>query len=103
VTLNCSNGNFNEFQTALAIVRHEQNQPRTQGPLCAGRPAQREPWVRGWNKINLQNVQFLMPNNFRKYPLKQEQFKDFQALLYKLKDFQGLAFYFPYSRTFNDF
>jgi hypothetical protein len=76
---------------ALAIVRH------------AGRPAQREPWVRGWNKINLQNVQFLMPNNFRKYPLKQEQFKDFQVLLYKLKDFQGLAFYFPYSRTFNDF
>jgi hypothetical protein len=36
------------------------------------------------NKINLQNVQFLMPNNFRKYPLKQEQFiKDFQALLHK--------------------
>ena len=24
--LNCSNGNFNEFQTALAFVRHEQNQ-----------------------------------------------------------------------------
>ena len=46
------------------------------------------------NKINLQNVQFLMPNNFRKYPLKQEQFKDFQALLYKLKDFQGLNFCF---------
>jgi hypothetical protein len=42
------------------------------------------------NKINLQNVQFLMPNNFRKYPLKQEQFKDFHALLYKLKDFEGL-------------
>jgi hypothetical protein len=52
------------------------------------------------NKINLQNVQFLMPNNFRKYPLKQEQFKDFQALLYKLKDFQGLEFLFSDSRIF---
>jgi hypothetical protein len=39
-----------------------------------------------------------MSNNFRKYPLKQEQFKDFQALLYKLKDFQGLEFLFPNSR-----
>jgi hypothetical protein len=28
-----------------------------------------------------------MPNNFKKYSLKQEQFKDFQALLYKLKNF----------------
>ena len=28
-----------------------------------------------------------MLNNFRKYPLKQEQIKDFQALLYKLKNF----------------
>ena len=44
-----------------------------------------------------------MPNNFRKYPLKQEQFKDFQALLYKLKNFQGLKFLFPNSRTFKDF
>ena len=24
--MNCSNGNFNEFQTDLAFVRHEQNQ-----------------------------------------------------------------------------
>jgi hypothetical protein len=55
------------------------------------------------NKISLQNVQFLMPNNFRKYPLKQEQFKDFQALLYKLKDFQGLKFLFPNSRTLQAF
>jgi hypothetical protein len=39
-----------------------------------------------------------MSNNFRKYPLKQEQFKDFQALLYKLEDFQGLEFVFPNSR-----
>jgi hypothetical protein len=46
---------------------------------------------------------FLMPNNFRKYPLKQEQFKDFQVLLYKLKDFRGLEFLFPNSRTFKDF
>jgi hypothetical protein len=37
---------------------------------------------------------FLMPNNFRKHPLKQEQFKDFQALLYKLKDFKALDFLF---------
>jgi hypothetical protein len=43
-----------------------------------------------------------MLNNFRKYPLKQEQFKDFEALLYKLKDFQGLEFLFPNSRTFKD-
>jgi hypothetical protein len=44
-----------------------------------------------------------MPNNFRKYPLKQEQFKDFQVLLYKLKDFQSLGFLFPNSRIFKDF
>ena len=62
--LYCSNGNFNEFQTALVFERYERNQ---------------------------QNVQFLMPNNFRKYPLKQEQFKDFQALHNKLKDFQGFS------------
>ena len=35
--------------------------------------------LQGMNRINLQNVQFLMPNNFRKYPLKQNlrTFKDF--------------------------
>jgi hypothetical protein len=44
-----------------------------------------------------------MSNNLRKYPLKQEQFKDFQALLYKLKDFQGHEFLFPNSRIFKDF
>jgi hypothetical protein len=44
-----------------------------------------------------------MPNNFRKYPLKQEEFKDIQVLLYKLKDFQSLGFLFPNSRTFKDF
>jgi hypothetical protein len=54
------------------------------------------------NKIDLQNVQFSMPNNFRKYPLKQEH-KYFQALLYKLKNFQGLEFLFPNSRTLKDF
>jgi hypothetical protein len=31
--------------------------------------------LKDMNKINLQNLQFLMPNNFRKCPLKQEQFK----------------------------
>jgi hypothetical protein len=55
------------------------------------------------NKINLQNVQFFMPNNFRRYPLKQEQFKDFQAPRYKLKEFQGLGFFFPNSRAFKHF
>ena len=35
--------------------------------------------------------------------LKQEGFKDFQALLYKFKDFQGLEFLFSNSRTFKDF
>jgi hypothetical protein len=29
----------------------------------------------------------------------QEQFKDFRALLYKLKDFRGLEFLFPNSRN----
>jgi hypothetical protein len=60
-------------------------------------------FVRHMKKINLQNVQFLMPNNFRKYPLKQEKFMNFQALLYKLKDFRVLEFLFPNSRTFKDF
>jgi hypothetical protein len=60
------------------------------------------PLRKDMNKINLQNVQFLMPNNFRKYPVKQEQFKDFQALLYKLKDFQSLEFLFPNSGTFKE-
>jgi hypothetical protein len=41
------------------------------------------------NKINLQNVQFLMPNNFRKFPIKQEQFNDFEAL-------QGLSRIFKF-------
>ena len=44
-----------------------------------------------------------MPNNFRKYPLKQEQHKDCQALLYKLKDFQSLEFLFPNLRNFKNF
>ena len=30
--------------------------------------------------------------------LKQDEFKSFQALLYKFKDFQGLGYLFPYSR-----
>jgi SET domain-containing protein len=51
------------------------------------------------NKINFEKLQ----NNFRIYPLKQEQFKDFQALLYKLEDFQALEFLFSNSRTFEDF
>jgi hypothetical protein len=55
------------------------------------------------NKINLQNVQILISKKFRKYPLKQEQFKDFEALLYKLKDFEGLEFLFPNSRTLQGF
>jgi hypothetical protein len=32
-----------------------------------------------------------------------DQFKDLQALLYKLKDIQGLEFLFPNSGTFKDF
>ena len=35
--------------------------------------------------------------------IKQEQFKDFQVLLYKFKDIQGLEFSFSNSRTFKDF
>ena len=44
------------------------------------------------NRISLQNVQFLMPNNFRKYPLKQDNLRSFQALLFKLKDFKAFNF-----------
>jgi hypothetical protein len=39
----------------------------------------------------------------RKYPLKQEQFMDFQVLLYKFKHIQGLEFFFSNSMTFKDF
>ena len=36
-----------------------------------------------------------MSNNFTKYPLKQEQFKDFQALLFiNSRNFKMLNFYF---------
>jgi hypothetical protein len=42
-----------------------------------------------------------MSNNFRKYhKIKQEEFKDFQVLLYKFQDIQGLEFLFTNSRTF---
>jgi hypothetical protein len=34
---------------------------------------------------------------------KQEEFKDFQVLLYKFKAIQGLGFSFSNSRTFKDF
>jgi hypothetical protein len=37
------------------------------------------------------------------HKLKQEEFMDFQVLLYKLKDIQGLEFLFSNSRTFKDF
>jgi hypothetical protein len=33
-----------------------------------------------------------MPNNFRKYPLKQDNLRSFQALLFKLKDFKAFNF-----------
>jgi hypothetical protein len=43
-----------------------------------------------------------MSNNFRKYPkTKQEEFKDFQVLLYKFKDIQGLEFS-NFVRTLNN-
>ena len=45
-------------------------------------------------------MELLMPKNFRKYPLKQEQFKDFHFIL---QDLQGLEFLFPNSGTFKDF
>jgi hypothetical protein len=46
-----------------------------------------------------------MSSNFRKFPktIKQEEFKDFQVLLYIFKDIQGLEFSFSNSRTFKDF
>jgi hypothetical protein len=54
-------------------------------------------------KMNSTKCPYWMSNNFRKYPLKQEEFKDFQVLLYKFKDIQGLEFLFSNSRTFTDF
>ena len=37
------------------------------------------------------------------HKLKQEEFKDFQVLLHKFQDIQGLEFLFSNSRTFKDF
>jgi hypothetical protein len=68
--------NLQNFKKLWPFVRHEQNQ---------------------FTKCPILNA-----SNFRKYPLKQEQFKNFQALLYKLKDFRSLGFLFPNSRTFKD-
>jgi hypothetical protein len=48
-----------------------------------------------------QNVRFqTISENIPK--LKQEEIKDFQALLYKFKDIQGLELLFSNSRTFKD-
>jgi hypothetical protein len=42
------------------------------------------------NKINLQNVQFLMRNNFRKYPLKQDNIRTY----INSRTFKALTFCF---------
>jgi hypothetical protein len=55
------------------------------------------------NKINLQNVQCQTVSDFQKISTTARQFKDFEALPYKLKDFHGLEILFPNSRTFKDF
>jgi hypothetical protein len=49
-----------------------------------------------FNKMSVLNVK-----QFQKISkkLKQERFKDFQVLLYKFKDIQGLEFLFSNSRT----
>jgi hypothetical protein len=60
-------------------------------------------FIRLWTcKINSTKCPFLNVNQFQKISkkLKQEEFKDFQALLYKFKDIQGLEFLFSNSRTF---
>jgi hypothetical protein len=60
-----------------------------------------------WNvnaKSIQQNVRFecqTISENIHK--LKQEEFKDFQVLLYKFNDIQGLEYLFSNSRTFKDF
>ena len=80
MTLNCSKRNFNEFQTALSDM-NMQNQ---------------------FNKN--QNVRFpcqTISENIHK--LKQEEFKDFQLLLYIIIQIQELEFLFSNSRTFKDF
>ena len=58
--------------------------------------------LKDMNKINLQKCPILNAKQFSSENInyKQEQFKDFQALLYKLKNFQGLEFLFSNSRTF---
>ena len=70
--------NFNEFQTALSDM-NMQNQ---------------------FNKISVFECQTISENIQK---LKQEKFKDFQVLLYKFKDIQGLEFLFTNSRTFKEF
>jgi hypothetical protein len=77
LTLNCSKGNFNEFRTALSDMNMG-NQ---------------------FNKMSV--LSQTISENIQK--LKQEKFKEFQILLYKFKDIQGLEFLFSNSRTFKDF
>jgi hypothetical protein len=74
--LNRSKRNFNEFQTAL--YEHAKSIQQN---------------VRFESQTILENIQ----------QLKHEKFKDFQVLLYKFKEIQGLEILFSNSRTFKDF
>jgi hypothetical protein len=49
------------------------------------------------NKMSVFECQTISENI---YKLKQEEFKDSQALLYKFQDIQGFGFLFSNSRTF---
>ena len=74
--VNCSRRNFNEFQTALSDMNMQ-------------------------NQFNKMSVLYMCPENIHK--LKQEEFNNFQVLLYKFQVIQGLAFLSSNSRTFKDF
>ena len=63
--VNCSRRNFNEFQTALSDMNMQ-------------------------NQFNKMSVLYVCPENIHK--LKQEEFNNFQVLLYKFQVIQGLAF-----------
>ena len=52
------------------------------------------------NQFNKMSVFECQTNSENIHKLKQEKFKDFQVLLYKFKDIQGLEFLFSNSKTF---
>jgi hypothetical protein len=70
--LNCSKRNFNKFQIVLSDMNMQDQ----------------------FNKMSVFECQTISENTQK---LKQEKFKDFQVLLYKFKDIQGLECLFSNS------